>query len=303
MPDFPVPDRYVRPDPEPSPSLPGLAKSAVCTLNDGTQHRFPSLGDYLDHYISQGIVENGDDLVSNYGHLIGEIFFNWISTGQLGCLFAVQLAKKPRENGWYPIVQLRSLDEGINIAPSLNLLLDTASESHEAAAVIFPDVVTPEQIVLLVNALCADPSGRWYRTEAEIATDPSGNVSYIGLRWILKGGQAVNYVLGFCNIDTMPQTKRSPFAALFLRIRETKRTPAHKEDGRVQVHLADLDSTFHQETHDQVWELTRKKRANHVEPHMTTAARARITFSLSSELVHTLCAAREVVIEKDPSNP
>jgi hypothetical protein len=58
-----------------------------------------------------------------------------------------------------------------------------------------------------------------------------------------------------------------PFTALFLRLIETKRTPLHRENGLVQVYLTDLDSTFHpQKMHDHVWELTKRYRANRVEP-------------------------------------
>jgi hypothetical protein len=71
-----------------------------------------------------------------------------------------------------------------------------------------------------------------------------------------------------------------PFTALFLRLIETKRTPLHRENGLVQVYLADLDSTLHpQKMHDHVWELTKRYRANRVEPQFAAAARARVTFS------------------------
>jgi hypothetical protein len=80
----------------------------------------------------------------------------------------------------------------------------------------------------------------------------------IGLRWVLKDDTAVNYVLGFASIPSMPLTRQSPFTALFLRIKDEKRTPSDLEDGRVQVHLADLDSTFgSQAAHDKVLELTK----------------------------------------------
>ena len=291
---------HIRPDPEPQPHLPTLSKTTVCKFNDGTERNYPALSDYLQQYVSQGIVRNLDDLVENYGHLIGEIFFNWVATGQLACLFAVKLAKKPRENRWFPIVRLRALEEGEQLAPALNTYLDAASDHHEAAALIFPDIVNPDDIAKLINLLCADPSGRWYRTEAGIDQDPSGNYTFVGLRWILKSGNSVNYVLGFADIPTMPQTRRSPFTALFLRIVDEKRTPAHCENGLVQVHLADLDSALpSQAVHDVVMTATEQARSNQVEPHMEKAARARITFSLPVAHAEILCAPRNVTIEKD----
>jgi hypothetical protein len=300
MPGVPLPPGFVRPDPEPDPHLPTLKKSAVGTLNDGSERHYSTCADYVDHLVSMGMVRDLDDLVQNYSHLIGEIFFQWVSTGQLACLFAAKLAKRPRENRWLPIIQLRALFEGQELGGLLNAHLDAASDVYEAAALIFPDVNTAPEVVELVNALCSDRSGRWYRTDSGIDPDPSGILRLIGLRWVLKEDKHVNFVLGFASLDTMPFTRQSPFTALFLRIREQKRTPARREDGRVQVHLADLDSMFHpQAQHDQVWELTRKHRANSVEPRMTAAARARVTFSVSNEAARSLCAGRIVALENE----
>lgn len=300
MPGAPVPPGFVRPDPDPGPQLPTLSKSVLSTFNDGSKRSFPGLVDYVAQLVSQGVVRDLDDLIQNYSHLIGEIFFQWISTGQLGCLFAAELARRPRENRWLPIVQLNALAEGTSLGSLLNAHLDAASDSHEAAVIILPDITEESHVIAVVNALCADVSGRWYRTDDGIDPDPSGRLSLVGLRWVLKTGTSVNYVLGFSPLVTMPFTRQSPFTALFLRIKEHKRTPAHREEGRVQVHLADLDSTFHpQERHDQVWELTKKARENQVEPNMTKAARARVTFALSADSANQLCQARHVPIEKE----
>jgi hypothetical protein len=300
MPGAPVPPGFVRPDPDPGPQLPILSKSVLGKLNDGSERSFPGLVDYVGQLVSQGVVRDLDDLIQNYSHLIGEIFFQWISTGQLGCLFAAKLARKPRENRWLPIVQLNALAEGARLGNLLNAHLDVASDSHEAAVIILPDITKECHIIELVNNLCSNPSGRWYRTDDGIDPDPSGALCLVGLRWVLKTGTSVNYVLGFAPLPTMPFTRQSPFTALFLRIKEHKRTPAHREEGRVQVHLADLDSTFYpQERHDQVWELTKKARANQVEPNMTRAARARVTFALPEGCVNALCQPKHVAIEKE----
>jgi hypothetical protein len=289
----------IRPDPEPSPDLPATKRSRACPLNDGSQKHYPTLDDYLAHLVHLGIVKDLDDLVCNYGHLIGEIFFNWVQTGQLACLFAVRLAKKPRENRWFPIVQLRALEEGAALGALLNTQLDAASTQNEAAAIIFPDVVGEDAITALVNALCADPSGRWYWTNDGITEDSTGALKLVGLRWILPGDKNVNYVLGFSSIVTMPQTRHSPFTTLFLRIKDFKRSEVRTEDGRIQVHLADLDSTFHpQEVHDHVSDLTKKTRTLHVEPHLIAAAKARVTFAISSQAAKSLCAMRHVSLEK-----
>lgn len=293
-----IPPGYVRPDPEPAPDLPAIKRSIVVNLNDDTQRTYPSLDDYIEYYVSRGYVKNRQDLIDNYNHLIAEIFFNWLSTGQVGCLFAAMLAKKPRENRWLPIVQVGALAVGDGLGDLLSSRLDAAAENHQAAVAIFPDIITAEQIVDLVCLLCADKSGRWYITNSGI-DQGDGSLKLISLRWILPGDKAVNYTLGFASIPTMPITRHSPFTAIFFRIREDKMTPIKHEDGRVQVHLADLDSTLNpQEKHDRVWEATKKHRALHVEPHLTIAARARITFAVSNDLAERLPNPRQVVIEE-----
>jgi len=198
-----------------------------------------------------------------------------------------------------PIVVSGALDT-VDLARLLNVQLDAASETHEAVAVIFPDVGNADEVVALINRLCEDPAGRWYWTEDGIDPVPNSDSKLIGLRWVLRDNTSVNFVLGFASLETMPSTRQSPFTALFLRVIEEKRTPAHRENGRVQVHLADLDSKFHpQERHDQVWNLTKKFRANHVEPSLTAAARARVTFAVPGLQGQKLCNAVTVEIEKD----
>lgn len=300
MPGVPLTPGFVRPDPKPHPDLPNLKKSGARTLNDGRDFRYSTITDYVDHLIAGGHVKDLDDLINNHSHLIAEIFFRWISTGQLGCIFALKLAASPRENRWLPIVVPQAQKEGEKLGSFLNAHLDAAAESHEAAAVILPDVKTEEDIVRLVNTLCGDPSGRWYWTDDGISPDPDGNLKLIGLRWVLQSNTSVNYVLGFAAVKSMPFTRQSPFSALFLRIKDEKMTPKEREGGRIKVHLADLDSRLgSQELHDEYLQLTKPYRANRVEPNMLPVARAKVTFAISPEAARALCASTKVAIEAE----
>jgi hypothetical protein len=300
MPGVPDSPGFIRPDPKPNPDLPSLKKSGTHTLNDGHAFHFSTLSDYVDHLVASGFAKDLPDLINNHSHLIAEIFFRWISTGQLGCIFALRLAQSPRENRWLPIV-IPETPKGESLGSFLCANLDAAGESHEAAAVILPYVKTEEDIVAFVNDLCGDPSGRWYWTEDGISPDPSGTVKLIGLRWILKSNESVNYVLGFASVPSMPFTRQSPFTAIFLRIKGDKMTPIEREEGRIKVHLADLDSRLEsQELHEKYLELTKPYRANRVEPHMFPVARAKVTFAVSPEAARALCPPRRVEIEAAP---
>lgn len=298
MPGVPLSPGFIRPDPNPHPDLPNLKKSGLQVLNDGREFRYSTITDYVDHLIAGGYVKNVADLIENHSDLIAEIFFRWISTGQLGCIFALKLAQSPRENRWLPIVVPEALRQGKDLGGFLNANLDAAAESHEAAAVIMPDVKSEEDIVALVNALCSDPSERWYWTDDGVSPDPAGAVKLIGLRWVLKSNESVNYVLGFAAVKSMPFTRQSPFFAIFLRIKDHKMTPIEREGGRVKVHLADLDSRLEsQALHNEYLELTKPYRKNRVEPHMLPVARAKVTFAISPEVAKGLCAPRKVEIE------
>ena len=291
---------FIRPDPKPHPDLPNLKKSGTQTLNDGREFPYSTLADYVDHLIAAGQVKDVNDLINNHSHLIAEIFFQWISTGQLGCIFAAKLAKSPRENRWLPIVIPEAM-KGESLGGFLNANLDAAGESHEAAVVIFPYVKTEADIATLVNDLCSDPSGRWYWTDDGISPDPGGAVRLIGLRWVLKSDKSVNYVLGFAAVKSMPFTRQSPFAAIFLRIKDDKRTSIEREEARIKVHLADLDSRLEtQALHDKYLELTKPYRKNRVEPHMLPVARAKVTFAVSPEAANALCPPKRVEIEAAP---
>jgi len=281
-----------QPDPEPRADLPILKRSCTITLSNGSTASFPALQDYVDQLVAEGSIRDTQDLIRNYDHLVAEIFLNWVSAGQTSCLFAARLARKPRQARWLPIVQLDALTTP-DLAGFLNAQLDAAARSHEAVALIFPDVETADDVVELCNRLCEDPSGRWYRA----TSDASRDVTLIALRWVLPGGQSVNHVLGFAPLATTPATRRAPFTSLVLRVVGDKRTAARQEDGRVQVHLADLDSGIRpQELHDRVWEATRQKKALHVEPHLAAAARARVTFSVPADVGARLVEPRTVEI-------
>ena len=284
------------PDPEPHEDLPVLRRSYTLQLADGSSASFPSLDDYVDQLVAEGTIRDRADLVRNYDHLVAEIFLNWVSAGQTACLFASRLARRPRQARWLPIVQLDALTTA-ELPQFLNVQLDAAARSHEAVALIFPDITTAADIVALCNRLCEDPCGRWYRVESGSAN----GLALIGLRWVLASGSSVNHVLGFAPVPTAPATRRAPFTALVLRVADANRTPSKHEDGKVQVHLADLDSGLRpQELHDRVWRATETKKAMFVEPALAAGARARVTFSIPTDVGEQLCPAREVTVVDAP---
>src|SRR5437588_505053 len=78
------------------------------------------------------------------------------------------------------IVLLDALSRGDKLGEFVNANLDAASENNEAAVIIFPEIVSADQIVALINTLCSCPTGRWYRTDDGIDPDPSGDLHLVG---------------------------------------------------------------------------------------------------------------------------
>ncbi|MCH8344300.1 MAG: hypothetical protein IH983_09945 [Planctomycetes bacterium] len=286
------------PDPEPDDQRPILRRSLNVQVNDGTTKSFPTLDDYVAQLVANGVIRDKVDLIRNYEQLVWEIFFNWISTGQTACLFAAKLAGKPRPARWVPFVELDALSTP-DLGDVLNTRLDAASNCHEAVMFIFPDIGTPEGVVDLVNRLCSNQ--RWYCTNDRLEPAPE-DTCLVGLRWILPSDKSVNHVLGFAPFSTMPLTRRGPFVGLVLRIgdRLRARPPRKLENGRVQVHLADMDSlTPRQERHDQMWEQTEANKDLYVEPELALAAKAHVTFSLPLELNCHLVEPKSVIIVEE----
>jgi len=60
---------------------------------------------------------------------------------------------------------LNALKLGEQLGSLISASLDAASEAHEAAVVIFPDITTEGDVVEVINSLCRCPSGRWHRTD------------------------------------------------------------------------------------------------------------------------------------------
>lgn len=254
---------------------------------------FPTRADYVAWHKGLGTIEDETDLIEKKNSLVSEIFYDWIKRLQLACLFAKKIAHKPKEAGYQSLVLPHAVDDP-NLGEYLSNLLDATADHQEAVQLVFPDIREPHELVQLVNVLCRDD--RWYWTEPE---SKNSSTRLIGLRWTLPGGKAVNHVLGFSPVDSMPLTRQAPFTALVLRIRAEKRArPVKKENGLIQVHLADMDSGLDPDRHEKFWESTEKQRALLVEQEKHDTAKAKVTFCVSIEEAGGLVDPLDVEIKE-----
>lgn len=259
-------------------------------LTSGVEKAFPTLGDYADYLVASGYIADKADLFSGRSRWCSEVMFDWFRRGQEACAFAVQLARSG-DPPWDSVIELPPLDD---LGKRLTVHLDgIAASKGEAAQVVLPSVRSADDAVELVNALCK--SDRWYWNEVPWK-DGTPTAFLVGLRWILPSNTSVNYVLAFSDLETMPITRRSPFTTLVLRTSDHKRTRIELDNGRQQVHLADMDSGLYpQERHDQVVEATMKLKRQFVQENgpLWSAARARITFAIPFDMKSKLCPEGE----------
>lgn len=288
-------------------------------LRGGGTRPFPTLDDYVTWLVTNGKVIDKRDLVENHHDLVSEIFFQWLRTKQVGCLFAAKLAKSAASTSehekervkWDTIVVADALALP-DLGGHLNSRLDIAAQTSEVIQIILPSITTYGQVVQLVNAVCKNP--RWYWNDVEWTLDDEWERSepscrLVGLRWILPCDKHVNQVLGFMAIDSAPITRRSPFSAIILRVSAKKREPEIKwkiEDDRLVVHLADMDShTGSQEAHDRMSIKTSKWKKGLLEDATLPSTKAKVTFQIPLKEAAALCPPhdpKEELVKIDAPN-
>lgn len=271
-----------------------LKCSNVISLPGGDVKAFPTLDDYVAFYQARGYVKDKAELLTGKKQLLPELFYNWMGRLATGCYFAARFSKHPASSG----IETFSIPHALSrtdLAKFLNEILDLAASQREAALIMFPDVFGPHDIVTLINALCAD--SRWYWADQREDGQPDTS-TLVGLRWKLPGGDSVNHVLGFAEIDSMPLTRRAPITALVMRIRDDKRTGKKKENGLIQVHLADMDPGVPEEAKfKRLWAKTEDLKRRLVAQQDAHAARARVTFAIEKEVARLLARPTIVTTE------
>lgn len=287
--------------------LDGPSDSLNIQLTDGRTKSFPTLDDYVQLYVQRGLIKDKNDLLNKKTHFISEIFFDWIKSGQLGCLFAVSLANRASSTsaeeqsrvGWATIVVSPEMFSSDDFAASLTDELDALAQTSQVVQVIIPHVTDEMTIVAMVNRLCAHP--RWYWTEIPWSDSDDPQWKLVGLRWMLPDDKHVNQVLGFASIESAPLTRRAPFTAMMLRLVPQKREQKRKyEDNRLVVHLADMDSLLkNQETHDRITTRTGEYKRLLLSKSMLPATRAMITFQMSPKAFETLCQNHTPALRED----
>lgn len=262
----------------------GVPQSLNITTMSGRSKSFSTLDDYLGALINKNVVSDLDDLITNHSQVIQDIQRHWIKGPQTGCLFASKLAKS-EEDSWIDIVVT-----GLPGHDDAYLMIDSAvdqafSNNAEGIQVIMPDLSNSDLLVNFLRRISVRPN--WKINQI---SEDNASIVPVGLRWKFPDSSYVSWVLGFAPLDSMPITRRAPFASIIMRLGGPGRCPKvvgydkrsiDENIGLPSVHLADLNDGL--KTEDQVckyWAGTQKQKKEILAGRLEEGARARVTFSL-----------------------
>ena len=263
---------------------PTLARSLRWTGPGGEERSFPTFHDIASYLVATGEIARPEELSAERVDLLGDVFLQWAGSGQLGCLFAMRLARTPDQARWTSVTP--AVDDGL--AQRLQPILEAAAGTAEALQIILPGVATAERVVEVINILCRHPS--WYWEEIPSTQADASGCFLLGLRWSLPSEGARSWTLGFAPIDSMPFTRRfvgAPFSALVFRTI----TPPPDDKLPGVVHLAYMPTLGAPESY---WAKTSKLKSELVGDAFPDAAKAKVTFSLP-------LAARALLVPPRPN--
>lgn len=256
-----------------------IPRSVLREIGANDIRPYSSFDDFLTLAIAEGIVKSLEDLLETRPDLLGSILFEWYSQGQIACVFAQRLARKPDRGKWESITIRGTVDPS-----ELEPVLNEAADKLDALQLIFPGPATAHQVVDVVKALCLHPS--WSCHEIDWMPDERGRSLQVGLRWHRQDSDYHSWVLGIAPFEPMPFTRRfrgSPFIALVLRPSPPSafaQTP--QEFGLKASHLAHMDDGLgsDEQKRDRTMKVTQMGKTLLLGSDLRSTARAKVTFAL-----------------------
>lgn len=231
-------------------------------------YTFPTRLDYLTYYAASGLVYDLDEAA------IIAIQRDWHSRGQNGCVFAMHAARKLSAEQWRHEIHCDLAD-----ADTLRqrIAAAVADPGNEILSLIFPAIVNPVDVRRLVDIIMA---AGCYQATATLDGSP-----LVTLRYQL--GDVASWIIGFAPVQTLPLTRRAPFAELAIRTKP-KSGPKHPalNNDPAQAHLADVDLGFIPEVTTRLISKSSRRTASILGGTLaraqTRGAKAKVTYDLSS---------------------
>lgn len=266
--------------------LPKPEKSVTKSVAGNDSRSFSSFDDLADWAVKSGHASDRATLWTDRQDLWGDLLFKWYTQGQVGCVFATNLARDPHTHRWYTAVV-----EGAWTADMVTGIVDAVADSDaEALQLLFPGAGDVEQAIGLLRALGGHD--RWQCQEIDWLEGEAGDSVQVGLRWIPPQGDYQSWALGIAPFETMPFTRRfigAPFVALVLRPAppmEDRIPKEHRKDIDPKIvppaHLAHLDDGLkdNEVVRLKWWAGSKQAKRALISPEPMSRARAKVTFAL-----------------------
>lgn len=279
-------------------------RSYPWTRADGKSVTYSTFPDLEKAYCLAG----GD--ANDREELCKQAVFKWVSQAQVGCVYAINLAKNSDEAKWKSFYVSK---EDLSIDLINQAIEESVQSGDEALHIIVDRIDGDEGVVELINSLCTHESGLWYWDEVEwknvkqdlldICKKCGGNRSahddvinpplLVGLRHKLSNGY-VSWTLGICACSTMPVTRKfvgAEFVIIALRTGCPKepQDPDKLRSVGDPVHLCDMDSLLSKEKDDAVWTATEHLKSLVLADEMRCCARAKVSFVIPGQLKAQIC--------------
>jgi hypothetical protein len=164
---------------------------------------------------------------------------------------------------------------GEHLGEQLEPLLIESAGHDEAVLFIFPDLRTEEQVVSIINGLCAHAS--WEAKEIQWQEYPRSDI-LVALSW-KSPEQFQSTTLGLAPFGTMPVMRRAPLVAIALW--PGGHQNLHWPYRGKRVSLADMPHSLDAETHQKMKVDSEQRKAEYLLGQNEGAARHQVSFCFS----------------------
>ncbi|MFZ6654726.1 hypothetical protein [Undibacterium sp. TJN19] len=250
-------------------------------ISKTVKRSFPSFDNLAAWVVDNGGADSVESIRVSRPELWSDLLFEWYSSGQIACLFAVHLARLADTAKWYSAVV-----EGPWDGDYITAIIDASIEQGaEGLQILFPGHGTDDEAITIVERLAVH--SRWRCDDTGWLAGEEGDSIQIGLRWIAPDRSYESWAVGIAPFETMPFTRRfvgAPFIALIVRPLPPagKRAPTPEgPTGLPASHLAHMDDALgqNQEKRDKWTEQTKLGKRALIHPEPLSRARAKVTFS------------------------
>jgi hypothetical protein len=200
---------------------------------------------------------------------------DWHIRGQTGCQFARLAALAAHALSWHYLVAAvaEPIAAEFGVITS-QLELAERDQGCEILSILFPAVTSPRQAVNIIYDF-ATQRGFWLE---RVSLDEDH--LRLHLRYTLPGPKSAAWIMAFAPFDFMPNSRRSPYFELAIRVKPKPSEIFHRiNSDRAVAHLADAPLTMPAKHWEDRWQSTLKRTRMILghEPNQISAAKATLT--------------------------